>query len=90
MCAKDGTKSIAGSIAGTVPLLTLYTAHYRFIVTFRDRSRKSSFAILPNRISKPGQESAPQEVRVNHIIEHEMGDGVPIGNSFADRVIRIP
>jgi len=42
-----------------------------FTLTFRDRSRKSSFAILPDRISKPGQESAPRKVRVNHIIDGE-------------------
>src|SRR4051812_29043415 len=42
--------------------------HYGFTLTFRDRSRKSSFAILPDRISKPSQESAPRKVRVNHIM----------------------
>jgi hypothetical protein len=36
-----------------------------FTLTFRDRSRKSSFAILSDRISMPGQESAPRKVRVN-------------------------
>ncbi len=44
-------------------------------ITFRDRSRKSSFAILPDRISKPGQESAPRKVRVNHITDREQDFG---------------
>jgi predicted enzyme related to lactoylglutathione lyase len=36
-----------------------------FTLTFRDSSRKPGFAILHDRISKPGQESAPRKVRVN-------------------------
>ena len=44
---------------------------YAIIVTFRDRSRKSSFAIPSDRISKPGQESAPRKVTMNHITRHK-------------------
>jgi hypothetical protein len=50
--------------------LTRDTAHYRFTLTFRDRSRKSSFAILPDRSSMPRPESTPRKV-------------IPLANPFA-------
>jgi hypothetical protein len=42
--------------------LMIDNAHYRFIVTFRDPSRKLDFAILVDSIYTPCRKSAPQEV----------------------------
>jgi hypothetical protein len=45
--------------------LVINTAHYGFIVTLRDRSRESDFAVVHDRISMPRQESAPRKVRMS-------------------------
>jgi hypothetical protein len=45
------------------------TAHYRFSLTFRDRSREPDLAIRSRRIGTLCEKSAPRKVTKSHIIE---------------------
>jgi hypothetical protein len=55
------------------------TAHFRFIVTFRDRSREPDVAIRSRRIGMLCEKSAPRKVTKSHIIERDTGNRLIFG-----------